>query len=85
MFSLCVTHHLVGVAFNTMYPVLVAYVAMVPVPRMSIRNVFISVNLSYLGGLHSSIPIQRTDLVMCAHNRVETSCISVLPIFQTYF
>jgi hypothetical protein len=38
-------------------------------------NYVFSVNLSYLGGLLSYTPIQRTDRVMSAHNRVETSCI----------
>jgi hypothetical protein len=74
MFSLCVTHHLVGVAFNTMSSASSLCFSCTYASNVC-TNVFISVNLSYLGGLHSSIPIQRTNLVMHAHRHVETSCI----------
>jgi hypothetical protein len=35
-------------------------------------NVVISINMSYLGKLHNSIPIQCNDLVMHVHCHVET-------------
>jgi hypothetical protein len=62
------------VAFNTMYSA--SNICLYGTWASDVyTNYVFSVNLSYLGGLLSYIPIQRTDRVMSAHNRVETSCI----------
>jgi hypothetical protein len=41
----------------------------------SFTNKIISINPSYMGGSHSSVPIQCKDKVIHAHRLVDTSCI----------
>jgi hypothetical protein len=74
MFSLCLAHHLVGVAFNTISNASSLCCSSTCSSNFC-KNVVMSINTSYLGGFHSSITIQCIDLVMPTHRHVETSCI----------
>jgi hypothetical protein len=71
---LCVSHHITWVDFNTTSNAASLYFYGTRASKNS-TNVVISNNISYLDGLKNSIPIQRNDLIMHTHRRVETLCI----------
>jgi hypothetical protein len=71
---LCVSHHIVGVAFNMTSRANNLY-CLGTCNSNDFSNMSISVIPSYLGGSRSSVPIQRNDQFIRAHHLVDTSCI----------
>jgi hypothetical protein len=72
--SLCATHHLVGVSFNTTSNTKNILCSGIYNSK-SFTKEFMSLKPSYLGGTHDSIPIHHNYRVMWVHRLVDTSCI----------
>jgi len=71
---LCVAHHLARVAFRRKSSEKILY-CLGTCNSNAFINISISVCPSYLGGSHSSVPIQCKDWFKRAHRLVNTSCI----------
>jgi len=80
---LCVTHYLIGMAFNTKSSVRSLCYSGTCASDFCM-NVGLSFNPSYLGKLHNSIPIHHNELVILADHCVETSCILCCPFSRIY-